>query len=155
MKQRWKPAVTVAAVIEQAGKFLVVEEDTADGVRWNQPAGHLEPGETLCNAVIREAMEETAHPFLPQGVLGVYLATTGGATYLRFAFVGQVAQPVNQPLDHGIRRAFWVTADQLRANPQLHRSPLVMRCVDDYIDARSQGRPWLPLESLAYMGEQA
>ncbi len=149
---RWKPSVTVAAVIEQGGRFLLVEEDTPAGVRWNQPAGHLEPGESLLDAVVRETLEEAAHPFVAEGLLGVYLAP-GDPTYLRFAFVGSVGQPLERALDTGIRRAFWATPDELRANPQRHRSVLVMRCVDDYLRARHFGRPWVPLESLAVVGQ--
>ncbi len=150
--QRWKPSVTVAAIVERDGRFLVVEEDTSDGVRWNQPAGHLESGESLLQAVVRETLEETAHELTPAGLLGVYLAPAGSKTYLRFAFVGSVGQALaGHKLDTGIRRAFWVDADELRANGHMHRSPVVMRCIDDYLTAQEQGRQWLPLESLAYL----
>ncbi len=151
---RWKPAVTVAAVIEQGGRFLLVEEDTSEGVRWNQPAGHLEPGESLLDAVARETLEESAHPFVAEGLLGIYLAE-GDTTFLRFAFVGTVGQPLAQPLDAGIRRAFWASADEVRAHPERHRSDFVMRCIDDYLRARQLRRPWLPLEALAYLGPDA
>ncbi|OVZ57231.1 NUDIX hydrolase [Pigmentiphaga sp. NML080357] len=148
----WTPRVTVAAVIERGGRFLVIEEDTDDGIRLNQPAGHLEAGESLEQAVLRETLEETAHPFRPEGLLGTYLWRPGGEaapTFLRFAFVGAVGEPIpGRALDEGIRRAFWISADELRARQAEHRSPLVMRCVDDYLRARASGRAWLALDAL-------
>ena len=153
--QVWTPRATVAAVIERDGNFLMVEEDTEDGVRLNQPAGHLEPGESLAAAAIRETLEETAHVLQPVGLLGTYLWRTGGdnartgTTYLRFAFVGTVGEPDrSRKLDVGIRRAVWMTADELRACPALHRSPLVMQCVDHYLQGRASGRGWIPLTAL-------
>jgi 8-oxo-dGTP pyrophosphatase MutT (NUDIX family) len=153
----WTPRATVAAVIERNGAFLMIEEDTDDGVRLNQPAGHLEPGESLQDAAIRETLEETAHPFHPTGWLGTYLwrppvPQAGGdadtPTYMRFAFVGDVSSPLDRALDVGIRRAFWIGADELRARSAEHRSPLVMQCVDDYLSFRAAGKSWLPLEAL-------
>ncbi|MBX6319496.1 NUDIX hydrolase [Pigmentiphaga sp.] len=148
----WAPRVTVAAVIERDGRFLIIEEETDKGLRLNQPAGHLEAGESLAQAACRETLEETAHPFLPEGLLGTYLWRPGGEaapTYLRFAFVGAAGDPVpGRSLDEGIRRAFWIDADELRARQAEHRSPLVMRCVDDYLRARASGRPWLALDAL-------
>ncbi|GGX30187.1 NUDIX hydrolase [Pigmentiphaga litoralis] len=151
----WTPRATVAAVIERDGAFLMVEEDTEDGVRLNQPAGHLEPGESLAAAAIRETLEETAHVLQPVGLLGTYLWRTGGdnarngTTYLRFAFVGTVGEPdPSRKLDVGIRRALWMTADALRACPALHRSPLVMQCVDHYLAGRASGKGWIPLTAL-------
>lgn len=152
--QRFKPAVTVAAIVERDGRFLLVEEDTAQGLRWNQPAGHLEPGESLPQAVVRETLEETAHELTIQGLLGVYLTPAGEGAYLRFAFVGTVGQALpGRSLDAGIRRAFWADVDQIRARPDMHRSPSVMRCIDDYLAARADGRAWLPLDALAYLAE--
>lgn len=152
--QRFKPAVTVAAIVERDGRFLLVEEETAEGLRWNQPAGHLEPGESLPQAVVRETLEETAHEFTAQGLLGVYLTPAGEGAYLRFAFVGTVGQPLpGRSLDTGIQRAFWADPDEIRARPDMHRSPSLMRCIDDYLAAREQGRAWLPLDALAYVTE--
>jgi 8-oxo-dGTP pyrophosphatase MutT (NUDIX family) len=138
MTDPWKPAVTVAAVVERDGRFLLVEEETADGIRLNQPAGHLDPGESLPEAAARETLEETAFAFVPTGLLGVYLWRTtpaaGGATYLRFAFRGELgAHDPARPLDHGILRALWLTPEQIAARAAEHRSPLVQRCVDDYL----------------------
>ena len=134
----WKPAATVAAVIEQAGRFLMVEEQTGDGLRINQPAGHLDPGESLADACARETLEESAFRFTPTQLVGVYLwcsgAHGGGTTYLRFAFSGLLGERVaERALDTGIVRALWLTPAELAACADRHRSPLVMRCVDDYL----------------------
>lgn len=139
--ERWAPHVTVAAVVEREGRFLVVEEQTSEGLRINQPAGHLEPGETLTEAVIRETREETAHTFVPQALVGAYMMhvdrPSGGATYLRFTFCGR-PEPLAAPqaLDDGIVRVLWLTADELRACAQRHRTPLVIRSLDDYLAGR-------------------
>lgn len=130
----WKPNVTVAAVVEQQGRFLLVEETTADGVRLNQPAGHLEEGESLLAAVVRETREETCRAFTPQAMLGIYRLPLPTLTYLRVAVIGSVgeADPA-LTLDDGILRTVWLTADELRAQPARLRSPLVLRCVEDYL----------------------
>ncbi|HEY8354384.1 MAG TPA: NUDIX hydrolase [Methylophilaceae bacterium] len=132
----WKPNTTVAAVIEQDGKFLLVEEETAEGVRLNQPAGHLEQGETLLDAVIRETREETAYDFAPEHLLGVYhwRHPARDLTYLRFAFTGKVGdQHIGQQLDDGILRAVWMSVDEIRQTRALHRSPQVMTCIEHYL----------------------
>ena len=139
MADPWKPSVTVAAVIERDGRFLLVEEETAEGVRLNQPAGHLDPGESLLAAAARETLEETAFIFTPTQLIGVYLwraERTGGeaATYLRFAFGGDLGEhDPGRALDHGILRALWLTREEIAARAAQHRSPLVQRCVDDYL----------------------
>lgn len=132
----WKPNVTVAAIIERDGKFLLVEEETADGIMFNQPAGHLENGETLLDGVKREAWEETAHRFEPTGLLGVYhwKHPKKDLTYLRFAFVGDVvSHDPAQKLDSGILRAVWMSLDEVRATQDRHRSPQVLTCIEHYL----------------------
>jgi 8-oxo-dGTP pyrophosphatase MutT (NUDIX family) len=136
----WKPNATVAAVIERDGRFLMVEEHTRDGLRINQPAGHLDPGEALQQAVVREALEETAHHVEPVAGVGIYMsryrseASGVDVTYLRFAFVCRVvAVDAQRPLDAGIVRAVWMPVEDIRARADLHRSPLVMKTIDDYL----------------------
>ena len=140
MPNRWKPNVTVAALIERDGHFLLVEEDTADGLRLNNPAGHLYPGESPIQACIREVLEETAHDFTPTAVVGVYLnrfrrtRTGDDITYLRFAFAGQLGTHHGwRALDEGIVRTVWMTPEEIRATRERHRSPLLLRCLDDYL----------------------
>lgn len=140
MDKRWRPSVTVAAVIERDGRFLMIEEETSEGLRINNPAGHLDPGETPAEGCAREAMEETAWHFRPTHLLGVYISrfqrsTTGeDITYLRFAFCGELGEHVpDRPLDFGIVRTLWMTPDELRATAERHRSPLVLRCMEDYL----------------------
>jgi len=131
----WKPNVTVAAVIERSGKFLLVEEETDSGIRYNQPAGHLECGESLLDAVIREALEETAYDFVPQSLVGVYnwRNEVKEITYLRFAFAGEVrGHDALRKLDDGIIAAHWLSLDEIRALQDVHRSPLILRCIEDW-----------------------
>jgi 8-oxo-dGTP pyrophosphatase MutT (NUDIX family) len=133
----WKPNVTVAAVVERAGKFLLVEEETSQGVRFNQPAGHLESDESLLEAVTREVLEESAYHFVPQQLLGIYRwhSAESDTTYLRFAFTGAITgHQADRPLDAGILQAIWLTPDDIRTTQAHHRSPLILRCVEDYLD---------------------
>lgn len=135
----WKPNVTVAAIAERGGRFLLVEEDTQHGRRFNQPAGHLDPDETLLQAVVRETLEETGCVFEPAALLGVYQYRHDeeDVTYLRFAFTGEItAHEEGRTLDHGIVRAVWLTLDEIRSESGRHRSPLVMRCIEDYLAGR-------------------
>lgn len=141
--ERWKPSVTVAAVIEREGRYLLVEEMTAEGLRLNNPAGHLDPGEGLAAAAAREALEETACPFEPQALVGVYLArlrreaTGEDIHYLRFAFCGTVGEPIpGRALDHPVVRTLWMTLDEIRASQPRHRSPLLLQCVEDHAAGR-------------------
>ena len=136
--KQWKPNVTVAAVVECSGSFLLVEEQTADGILFNQPAGHLEEGESLIEAVVRETLEESARHFTPTALVGVYQYRKHASpvTYLRFAFTGEISAPEERPLDAGILRALWMPANEIRACRGRHRSPLLMQCVDDYIAGR-------------------
>jgi 8-oxo-dGTP pyrophosphatase MutT (NUDIX family) len=138
---RWKPNVTVAAVIEQNGQFLLVEEHTAQGLRLNTPAGHLDPGESPIEGCVRETLEETAYAFTPTALIGIYMARSShrtghkeDVTYMRFAFAGDLgAQEADRALDEGIVRTVWMTADEIRASVPRHRSPLLLQCVEDYL----------------------
>ena len=140
---RWKPNVTVAAIIEREGRYLLVEENTPDGLRLNNPAGHLDPGESPVDACAREALEETAHAFTPTDLVGVYLtrqrhpAKGEDITYLRFAFSGSLgaADPA-RTLDQGIVRTLWLSLEEVRACQPRHRSPLVLRCIEDHHSGR-------------------
>ena len=149
MNTRWKPSATVAAVIARdingVQKFLLVEEETRDGLKLNNPAGHLDPGESPAQGCARETLEETAFHFTPTGIVGVYMSRfeqvqSDGVldiTYLRFAFCGELGAHVeDQPLDVGIVRTVWLTADEVRASSDRHRSPLLIRCMEDYLAGR-------------------
>ncbi len=131
----WRPSVTVAAVIERGGKFLFVEE-LQDGRRvLNQPAGHLDPDETLIAACAREVLEETAHRFEPAALVGIYrwYYQPADVTFLRFCFSGKILSIEQKELDPEILALHWLDARELRARSQQHRSPLVQQCVDDYL----------------------
>ena len=150
---RFKPNVTVAAVIEQDGKFLLIEENIEGRLMLNQPAGHLERGETLAQAVAREALEESAHPFTPQFLVGVYHWPNEpkDVTYLRFAFGGAAGpQQAGRVLDTGIVRTLWMTREEVAASRARHRSPYVLACVDDYLAGRR-----FPLELVRNFGTEA
>jgi len=132
----WKPHVTVAAIVQRENRFLMVEEETDDGIMINQPAGHLESDESLIDAVIRETNEETAWRFKPTGLVGIYRwpHPQKDITYLRFAFAGDVFDhKPEQELDTGIIRARWMSHDELRESAKHHRSPQVLSCVSDYL----------------------
>lgn len=131
----WKPNVTVAAVVECDGRFLLVEEETANGLALNQPAGHLEEGESLLQAVTRETLEETGWGFTPQALLGIYRwRSPRGVTYLRFAFVGRLdAHDATRKLDTGIVRTLWLSPGEIEVQRARHRSPQVQHCVEDYL----------------------
>ena len=146
----WNPEVTVAAIVEVDGRFLMVEERIAGQLVLNQPAGHLEDRETLIEAAIRETREESAWRFHPEALVGVYLwrNPVDGRSFLRFAFCGTVDdhQP-KLPLDIGIVRTVWMSHAQLLAQPARLRSPLVLRCLDDFLRGSRQ-----PLETVAHVG---
>ena len=160
MNERWKPSVTVAAIIARDGRFLLVEEHTLEGLRLNNPAGHLDPGESPLQAVVREALEETACVFTPDRLVGVYLsrfqrpATSEDVTYLRFAYGGTVgAADPTRALDDGIVRTLWLTPDELRAGRERHRSPLVLRCIEDWLAGRQHPLDLVSTDATVYAPE--
>jgi 8-oxo-dGTP pyrophosphatase MutT (NUDIX family) len=146
---RFNPEVTVAAVVELDGRFLMVEERIAGRLVLNQPAGHLEDRETLLEAAIRETREETAWRFRPEALVGTYLwRCDSGRSFLRFAFCGTVDDHrPQQPLDQGIVRSLWISHQQLLAQSSRLRSPLVLRCLQDYLLGKRQ-----PVDSVACLG---
>ena len=127
--------LTVAAVAEQSGRFLLVQERAARRVVLNQPAGHLEDGESLAEAVVRETREETGREFTPDAITGLYLwQGPAGRTVLRVAFAGRVGERAEgSTLDRAIIRTVWLDREQLRSRASEHRSPMVLLCVDDYL----------------------
>ncbi len=140
---RWSPSTTVAAIIERDGRYLLVEEHTPEGLKLNNPAGHLDPGESPQQGVVREALEETGRVFTPAALVGVYLsrfqrpATGEDVTYLRFAYCGTVGDPLpGRTLDEGIVRTLWMTPAELRASRARHRSALVLQCIEDHLAGR-------------------
>lgn len=143
MQTRWTPSVTVAAIIERDGRYLLVEEHTPEGLRLNNPAGHLDPGEGPAEGCIREVLEETTHRFEPTALVGIYLsrfqrpATGEDITYVRFAFCGVLGEAVpGRALDTGIVRTVWLTPEEVRASRHRHRSPLVLQCMEDHLAGR-------------------
>jgi 8-oxo-dGTP pyrophosphatase MutT (NUDIX family) len=130
-----KPDVTVAAIVEHAGLFLIVQERAARRIVLNQPAGHLEDGESLRDAVVRETLEETGYPFTPQALIGLYLWRGPlGRTFLRVAFAGSVGEREDGArLDRAVIRTAWLGRDQLQDRQAELRSPLVLLCIDDYL----------------------
>lgn len=146
---QWKPNVTVAAIAEQDDRFLLVEENVEGEILFNQPAGHLEYGETLIEAVQREVLEETAYEFTPQYLVGVYLYPNprSDIVYLRFCFAGTCPeQPGATELDDGIIRTHWLRRDEISNLGDQLRSRMVIRCIDDYLNGRR-----FPLELLNHL----
>jgi ADP-ribose pyrophosphatase YjhB (NUDIX family) len=158
MRQRFQPRVTAAAIIERNGRFLMIEEETSDGLRLNNPAGHLDPGESPADACAREAFEETAHRFTPTALVGVYLSRSRrpngeDVTYMRFAFCGELGElEPDRPLDTGIVRTLWMTAQEIRASADRHRSPLVLRCLEDYLAGQRHPLSLVHTDASVYSG---
>jgi 8-oxo-dGTP pyrophosphatase MutT (NUDIX family) len=158
MADRWKPSVTVAAIIERRNgdsrEFLLVEEHTPEGLKLNNPAGHLDPEESPQEGVIREVLEETTCHFTPDRLIGVYLsrftrpASGEDVTFLRFAFGGTVGEPdPSRKLDHGIVRTLWMSLPDIIASRERHRSPHVLGSIEDYVRGRCY-----PLETITTDG---
>jgi 8-oxo-dGTP pyrophosphatase MutT (NUDIX family) len=135
----FRPDVTVAAIVERDGQFLLVEERVANRMVFNQPAGHVERNETMVEAAIRETQEETAWTFVPEALVGIYLwdQPSTQKSFLRITFCGRVTEhDPNQRLDRGIERAVWMTREQIVTRTARLRSPMVLRCIDDYLAGR-------------------
>ena len=167
MTRPWKPSVTVAAIVSRTlmgvRQFLLVEEETPEGLRLNNPAGHLDPEESPERGVVREVLEETTCTFTPTCLVGTYLSRFQRAgkgsnpgediTYVRFAFGGTVGEPNPAlTLDHGIQRTLWVTLAELRASVSRHRSPLVLRCVEDFAAGRAYPLNSITTDASVYGG---
>ena len=162
MKKRWKPNVTVAAVIEREGRFLLIEEHTPEGLRLNNPAGHLDPAESPQEGVVREVLEETACVFTPQAVVGIYLgrfqrpARGEDVTYLRITFAGTVGEPLpGRALDHGIVRTLWLTLAEVQASTARHRSTMVLQSIEDHVVGRRYPLEMITTEASVYMPDLA
>lgn len=135
MSTDWQPHIVVAAIVEQQGRYLIVEEFIEGELRLNQPAGHWERGETLLEGVVRETLEETAWDIEPTGFLGVYAWQPESLPYafVRFAFVARPLRHLaGRKLDEGIVRAVWMTPEELYARREIHRGPSVLKCIEDY-----------------------
>jgi 8-oxo-dGTP pyrophosphatase MutT (NUDIX family) len=164
MAERWKPSVTVAAIVERrhdgVAQFLLVEEHTPEGLKLNNPAGHLDPQESPVQGVVREVLEETACVFTPDRLVGVYLsrfqrpATGEDVTFLRFAFAGTVGAPdPSRALDAGIVRTLWLTLPELRASCARHRSPHVLGCIEDFVAGRRYPLDAITTDPTVYVPE--
>jgi len=132
----WKPHTTVAALVERDGRFLLVKEMVKNKIVYNQPAGHLEPGESLLEAVIRETLEETRYQFTPTALQGIYRLvpdTSSDASYIRFLFRGTVGENIQGELDQGIISVKWMSYEEIKFCRGQHRSPLVLQCIEDYM----------------------
>lgn len=160
--ERWRPSVTVAAIIEKDGRFLLIEEHTPEGLKLNNPAGHLDPGESPIEACQREAREECAYDFTPTHLVGIYLsrfqrpalgqAPMEDITYLRFAFAGQLgAHHAEQALDHGIVRSLWMSPDEIKSSAHRHRSTLVLQCMTDYLRGQRFGLELITTDPSVYL----
>ena len=132
----WKPHTTVAAIVEREGKYLLVKEKVEGKIVFNQPAGHLNPGESLIDAVIRETLEETQYEFTATELQGIYRfvpSQNSDSTFLRYLFRGKTGRNLNGKLDDGIISAEWMSYDEIQSCREHHRSPLVLQCIEDYL----------------------
>ena len=135
----WAPHVTVATIIERDNRFLMVYEESDGKLVYNQPAGHLDPDETLFEAAIRETLEETGWTIKLTGVVGVnlYTAPSNGITYFRTTFIGEaISHDANRTLDTGIIEAVWLTYEELTERKDQLRSPMTLQIIDDYLEGR-------------------
>lgn len=135
----WRPDLTVAAIVQRDDRFLFVEERIGGQLVFNQPAGHVEDGESILDAVVRETLEETAWHFQPRHLLGLYQwrSAETGRSFLRVAISGDVSgHEPQRALDHGIIAVHWLTREQLLAQQPRLRSPLVLACIDDHLAGR-------------------
>ncbi len=155
MSEVWKPSVTVAAIVERDGKFLIIEEHTTDGIKLNQPAGHLDPGESLPYGAERECLEESGWRVRATGLVGIYMSrytstrTGQDVTYLRFGFAAKAIEQLhNATLDHEIIQVHWLNLNELRATIEQHRSPLVLQCVEDYLAIEAGHKVLTPLDQI-------
>lgn len=164
MSERWKPSVTVAAVIARLDgdtqRFLLVEEHTPEGLKLNNPAGHLDPEESPQQGVVREVLEETTCTFTPDRLIGVYLsrfqrpASGEDVTFIRFAFGGSVGEPdPTRTLDDGIVRTLWMTLPELHASRARHRSPHVIGCIEDFVAGRRYPLDTITTDASVYTPE--
>ena len=132
----WKPHTTVAAIVEREGKYLLVKEKVEGRIVFNQPAGHLNPGESLIDAVIRETLEETQYEFTPTELQGIYRFVpnqNSDSTFMRYLFRGKADRNLNGKLDDGIISVEWMSYDEIQSCREHHRSPLVLQCIEDYL----------------------
>lgn len=137
----WHAHVTVAAIIEYNQKFILVSDKTSTGIKLNQPAGHLDPNETLIDAVVREVKEETSLDFIPEGIVGVYMMPANdNTTYLRFCFKGHLTDysAIPQPSagESDVVKVDWYTIEEIKARKSEHRSIVVEKCLEDYLDGK-------------------
>ena len=143
----WKPRTTVAAICQRDGRFLLVREKVDGETVYNQPAGHLDPDESLLQAVVRETLEETRYRFVPQALQGIYRFqphADSDLTYIRFLFRGEVGEKIDGPLDDGIIAAEWLDYDEIHALRARHRSPMVLQCIEDFLNG-----PGYPLDVIS------
>lgn len=132
----WPPHITVATIVEKDNRFLMVEETSNGRLVYNQPAGHLEPDETLAQAAVRETLEETGWHVEPEHVLGIskYVAPHTGTIYYRTTFIAKALEhDASIQLDDGIERALWLSYDELKSQIDKLRSPLVLENIEQYL----------------------